>query len=119
MTLDKNGKSTFTQLAPPVPGQAYGASQSFQTFFKHNVGNPGGMNGNPAAVFTKCAFSLGNSLESVDDLIPYSFFGFYLLMIDPSLISMRHRSNYGHMLFLTPPMTFTGFKHRTCGLQAL
>ena len=24
VTLNKNGKSAFTQLAPPVPGQAYG-----------------------------------------------------------------------------------------------
>ena len=24
VTLDKNGKGAFTQLTPPVPGQAYG-----------------------------------------------------------------------------------------------
>ena len=50
VTPDKNGKSAFTQLALPVPGQAYGlwpavkrtlsTSQSFQTFLEHNVGNP-------------------------------------------------------------------------------
>ena len=31
--------------------------------------------------------------------------------------SMRHRSNYDRMLFLSPLMTFIGLKSRTCGLQ--
>ena len=40
----------LSPLAPPVPGQAYdlrcgnayvSTSQSFETFLKHNVGNPG------------------------------------------------------------------------------
>ena len=50
MTLEKNGKSVLTQLASPSCAweglwpavmRMLSTSQSFQTFFKQNVGDPG------------------------------------------------------------------------------